>query len=211
MGSLKGSHPRRFTPEDDARVREWFAAYVPVPEIAQQLGHSVGTIRQRIHHALKLHRHGYVSACLKWAPDHLRAQMPKMDPQTFRNACFAWRYENGIARSAAKVSRRAAKHAQVCADIDQNPDLDRDAKIRAKRIAGVTLQAIADQHDLTREQVRQLTTTGWECPAPPERGKLRKSASVPTRHRAIAALKAAIRKAERALRLLEDSTSEAGE
>jgi hypothetical protein len=206
---------RRLTPEENVRIREWYAAYMPAPEIADRLGRSVGVIRQKIF-ALRLHRDGGVFACLKWAPEHLKSRVLEMDPKAFRDACHAWRNENKIAVSAARVSRRAAKLTRVCADIDQNPELDRDAKLRAKRIAGVTLQAIGDQHGLTRERVRQLTTPGWKTAGRREkkfrrghraktRGEeMKNPISLPARRRAITMLQTAIRKVQRALQLLEE-------
>jgi hypothetical protein len=149
---------RRFTPEENARIREWYAAYMPVSEMADRLGRSIGVVNQKIF-GLRLHRKGGVLACLKWAPEHLKSRVLEMDAKAFRAACHAWRDEYKI----AVISRRAAELARVCADIDRNPDLDRDAKIRAKRMAGVTLQVIGDQYGLTHERVRQLTTPGWKA------------------------------------------------
>lgn len=146
-----------FTPEDDARIREWYAAYVPVPDIARQLGRSVGVIRQRIL-TLELRRDRSVYMCLKWAPDHLKSRVTDFDPLVFRDTCFAWRRE----QQAAAIAGRRKQVAKACSAIDRDRTLDRDAKIRAKRKAGATLQVIADQHGLTRERVRQLTTSGWE-------------------------------------------------
>jgi hypothetical protein len=143
-----------FTPEDDARIREWYAAYVPVPDIARQLGRSVGVIRQRIL-TLELRRDRSVYMCLKWAPDHLKSRVTDFDPLVFRDACFAWRRE----QQAAAIAGRRKQVAKACSAIDRDRTLDRDAKIRAKRKAGATLQVIADQHGLTRERVRRSPAT----------------------------------------------------
>ncbi len=152
------SRGRRFTPRDNVRISEWYAAYMPVPKIADRLGRSVGAIRQRVL-ALKLYRDHGVSSCLKWAPDHLRARVLEMDPKAFRDMCFAWRREQWDMQRADRAAEKERRVAQACAAIDRS--LDRDAKICAMRQAGMTLEAIGQRCGLTRERVRQLTTPGW--------------------------------------------------
>jgi DNA-directed RNA polymerase sigma subunit (sigma70/sigma32) len=139
------------------QVEEWYRTYVPVREIARRLYRSVGVIRQ-LTLQLNLHRSTQVSMCLKWAPRHLAVQATELDPQAFCDACFAWRAEHRAAKAARKLKQRALKALQlklVCADIDQTP-LSRNAKIYAKRQAGMTLEAVSKQHGITRERVRQI-------------------------------------------------------
>lgn len=61
-------------------------------------------------------------------------------------------------RLALRRPELAAKWAAKCAEIDQRHDLSRNDKIVAKRAAGMTLEAIGRQHDLTRQRVWQLVS-----------------------------------------------------
>jgi hypothetical protein len=71
----------------------------------------------------------------------------------------------GVTNKPLKTSRRVMPSvlpsrkpwAATCIEIDQRHDLSRNGKMMARRMAGMTLEAITRQHCLTRERVRQLT------------------------------------------------------
>jgi hypothetical protein len=130
MGTL-----RRFSPRDNARLKRWYAAYMPVSEIARRLQRSEGVIRATVFYR-RLRRSSSVSWCLKWAPAHLKLQLRELGPVAFCNACHVWRERQRLEGRAAE----AARLAEACDLIDKDPSLGRDDKMRAKRRAGMTLQ-----------------------------------------------------------------------
>jgi hypothetical protein len=143
----------RFTRDELDVIRADFAAYVPVPEIARKLNHTVGTIRQKIFR-MGLRRSVRVSRALAWAPPHLADRVTSMSPADFVDTCLKWRDEQRQQKLAAETAHRA----QVYAEIDQRHDLSRNDKLIAQRNAGMTLRAIGRQYGLSRERVRQLTS-----------------------------------------------------
>ena len=153
----KGRNPRelglrRFTPEECALIKKDFAAYVPVSETANKLGRSEGTVNRK---ALQLGlRRPRLSTRL--APAHLKALAGKIPADEWRAKYSSWQRERLLQAQAAQ-EQAAQETAAKCAEIDAREHLTRDEKIAAKRAAGVTLQAIGDQHGITRERVRQIT------------------------------------------------------
>jgi hypothetical protein len=141
----------RYSAADDRILRRDWAAYVPAPEIACKLDRSVSSIRVRVKR-LKLRRSGPTTRVVAWAPDHLKAQLPKLGPKAFRAACYAWREQQRDAEKAEKAAALAA----AAAKIDRQRGLTRDEKIKAMRDLGMTLQSIGDLLGLTRERVRQI-------------------------------------------------------
>ena len=157
----KGRNPRelglrRFTPKECALIKRDFAAYVPVSETANKLGRSEGTVQQK---ALQLGlRRPRLSTRL--APAHLKALAGKIPADEWRAKYSSWRRKQLLraqAQGAQAQEQAAQETAAKCAEIDAREHLTRDEKIAAKRAAGVTLQAIGDQHGITRERARQIT------------------------------------------------------
>jgi len=153
----KGRNPRelglrRFTPKECALIKKDFAAYLPVSETANKLGRSEGTVKQK---ALQLGlRRPRLSTRL--VPAHLKALAGKIPADEWRAKYSSWQRERLLQAQAAQ-EQAAQETAAKCAEIDAREHLTRDEKIAAKRAAGVTLQAIGDQHGITRERARQIT------------------------------------------------------
>ena len=151
---------RRFTIEERLAIRDDYLRYVPIRETAVRLGRSEGVVGQEIHRQ-KLRRSGLVSHAMRWAPGHLLADVGKVSDNVFIQRCYDWREDMlaGVqAQSDADKARAAEEMAVAAAAIDQRADLDRVEKMIAKRMLGMTLESIGDQHGLTRERVRQLTS-----------------------------------------------------
>src|SRR5215471_15148402 len=81
---------RKFTPDEVNTIRQEYAAYVPVAEIASHVGHSVGTVRQKII-ALGLIRDQRVTWAMLYAPPELVARRAEMTNDEFVAAAKAWR------------------------------------------------------------------------------------------------------------------------
>jgi hypothetical protein len=157
---------RWFTPAEDQIIRKDYAAYVPTIEIARKLKRDEGTVRGHIY-TLGLSRSGLVSKALAWAPPHLRAQLGQIPDQAFLTECHRWRdQQRELKRAAlnAAYDTRSRIVQEKCAEIDAGPDVGQREKMIAKRLAGATLQEVANQHGVTRERVRQVTTQPamWE-------------------------------------------------
>jgi len=151
---------RRFTPDEDAVLTADYLGYVPTHDIAVKLNRSNGVIRQRVL-ALGLRRNSLVTRCLAWAPDHLKARVTEMSTDEFITACYEWRDNlEATAKREVETDRNAQRiHlAHIVTEIDKTRDMTRNEKMIAKRVAGLTLEQIAQQHGLTRERVRQLTS-----------------------------------------------------
>lgn len=150
---------RIFTAEEDTIIKADYRAYISTIEIARKLGRDEGTLRQHIYR-LKLKRSNSVSVVMAWAPEHIRARLTELSAEQFLTECYAWRDEQN-ALSTKSVSDEKEKNrehlAALCAEIDQRADISRNAKMVAKRMAGMSLEDIGRQHSLTRERVRQLT------------------------------------------------------
>lgn len=149
----------RFTPEEVEILKKDYLSYVPLLEIARKLGRSEGVIRQKALH-LKLRRSPTLMRVLGWAPGHLKAQVHTMLPASFIKECFEWR---AVEESKIKADANAEAEAHYLTiiaqskDIDLNLQLSRNQKMVAKRMIGMTLEAIGQQYGVTRERVRQLT------------------------------------------------------
>jgi len=150
---------RRFTAEEDQVLREDWYAYVPVVEIASKLNRDVGTLRQRIL-ALGLRRDIAVAKIFKWAPDHLKKQLPQLGTPDFIKVCHDWRAEQRAQNKEARSETEKARGVELAAsaaEIDQRADLTRPEKIKAKRSLGLTLRSIGRDFGISGERVRQLT------------------------------------------------------
>jgi len=146
---------RRFTPDEIDIIRWDFAAYVPVTEIAKRIGHSVGTVRQKIL-SLGLTRDSRVTCALRYAPPELVARRAEMTNDEFVAEAKKWRA--GINRR-----HRAARDIRVRAALDAIAagDGSRPKKMRAMRDAGATLEEIGARFGITRERVRQVTSDAY--------------------------------------------------
>jgi hypothetical protein len=146
----------RWQPEDVNTLKEDFFKYVPAEEIAIKLKRSYGVVRNKIFQ-LKLRRSATITRVLKWAPDDLKKAVTTMAPDAWLEACYKWRdaqpKDSGIDEDA-----ELEKLNELCIDIDKDVELTRNDRLIAKRMAGASLEAIARQHGLTRERVRQLTS-----------------------------------------------------
>jgi hypothetical protein len=141
----------RISAEQDLILRRDWAAYVPVQEIARKLNRSVGVVRGFVRER-KLRRSGPATRAFAWAPDHLKAELPKLGPKAFCAACYAWRKQQCDSAKAEKIAALAAAVAKIV----RRRGLSRNEKIKAMRESGLTLQAIGDRYGLTRERVRQI-------------------------------------------------------
>lgn len=89
---------------------------------------------------------------------------------------FAIREYGRLCRDCARVQQwgpREGEDARIAAQaagIDARHDLTRNEKMIAKRVAGMTLEAIGQQHGITRERVRQLTDPEWATAAQRQKG-----------------------------------------
>ncbi len=150
---------RRFTPEEDEIITQAYLEYLPTLAIAGKVQRTHQSIRQRVQQ-LGLHRSKYATMLLAWAPEHLRPVLKEQGEAEFIKQCYAWR--NGEEAKAAASGEDYTAQADTrmraqCALIDADPGMPRNAKVVAKRLIGMTLAAIGQQHSITRERVRQLT------------------------------------------------------
>jgi hypothetical protein len=157
---------RRFTEDEDRIIRTDYPAHVPTIEIARKLQRDEGTVRQRILY-LGLRRSAVATKMLGWAPDHLKGRLEELGAEQFIKACYEWRDEQkAMAAHAGADAEKAACDAieKAAAEIDARHDISRDQKMIAKRLAGMTLEEIAQQHGVTRERVRQIVSPDFKRP-----------------------------------------------
>lgn len=155
---------RRFSPEEDQQIAEQYLAYVPIATIARDLDRLEGVVRQRIHR-LGLQRSPAIVLLMRWAPEHLKSQQPDVPEREWIAAVYAWRAQQRKDEADAKaedVERAHAERIARSAEIDADDDLDRNQKMKAKRLAGLTLEEIGEQYHLSRERVRQITDRVYE-------------------------------------------------
>lgn len=151
---------QRFTLEELETIRKMYLAYAPTLEIANVLGCSEGTVRQKIKW-LGLRRSSRVLKLLAWAPEHLKKKLGELGAGEFIERCYHWREDQRGIQHHEQTAGREQFNLEVqaqCAAIDAQHNLPRDAKMAAKRLIGMTLEAIGQQHGITRERVRQLTS-----------------------------------------------------
>lgn len=142
----------KFTPEDDATITADFNASVPIEEIAAKLNRTSGSIRQRIFHALKLHRDSrktklvkkFGVECLTISDDPNVIRQIFINEATKKLAADRLEYETKILAVLDAMDGALASGA------------DRKTEFQAALAAGATLQGIGDRNGITRERVRQI-------------------------------------------------------
>jgi len=154
-----GRPMRRFTPEEDAILKDLWRQYVPHAEIAAAIDRSVGTLRQRAL-KLKLRRNQNLSYALnQYAPEHLKDKIGTIPDHQLLYECRAWKKEKER-REREEAERLASDgKARVLAAINQtiaDHGLSRREKILRLRSLGLTLRAIGDLFDITHERTRQI-------------------------------------------------------
>jgi Bacterial RNA polymerase, alpha chain C terminal domain len=153
----------RWSDEEVALLRADYAAFVPVHEIAAKLGRGVAATGLRVH-LYGLRRTRGVAQALKWVPEHLKVQVGHVPDDQWLRMCHEWRKTlPQVARDERQAAwdERQARLAASCQEIDGS-DVSRNEKVVAKRALGMTLKAIALQHGITTERVRQI------CNPPPK-------------------------------------------
>jgi hypothetical protein len=144
-------HHSPWSSEDRALLTADYAAYVSVPEIAAKLGRGVHAVRRQIS-IYGLRRSRYAMRVLRRAPEHLRALLGRVPDDQWLREYRAWRKAQTEAAREERRARLAASRREI-----DGSDTSRNEKVAAKRALGMTLEAIAQQHGITRERVRQIT------------------------------------------------------
>jgi len=154
-----GRPMRRFTPQEDAILRDLWRQYVPHAEIAVAIDRSVGTLRQRAL-KLKLRRNGNLSYALnQYAPEHLKEKLGTIPDAQLLRECRAWKKEKEQHEREEKECFASAHNAQVLAATKQiiaDHGLSRREKIGQLRALGLTLREIGDLFNITHERTRQI-------------------------------------------------------
>jgi len=91
---------KRYSPEDDRKIREMWNAYEPIEQIAAAVKRTPGTVRQRVHQ-LGLKRLNSVARALTWAPKHLAAKRKELGNTRFLERAYKWREEQRRGQAAA--------------------------------------------------------------------------------------------------------------
>lgn len=160
LGLCMSRKNRRFTPEDDAIIREDYKSHADLKETAKKIGCSYAVLRQRIYHnhknLLNTGRTAYGTKALKRYGLQLleHGSTPAAAAINIKSKIVA-------AKAAARVAALNAKDrhnnqiietmvAQIAAGKDRN------AAIFEARSLGATLERIAGCFDITRERVRQI-------------------------------------------------------
>ena len=181
MNHKSGYKLNRFTPEEDATIREMLEGYHTTNEIAIALGRTHGVTSQRILHYHKASdlrdpkltaKIAYIRRMDETAGEAIRMISEYRGKEQGWAAVKLWEKDRDEqrAREAQREkdeaeARRQAKRAlnkktqAMVRDAEQTlfPSLDRDQEMAWLRLkAGLTLQSIGDRYHLTRERVRQI-------------------------------------------------------
>ncbi len=158
---LRKAKLRRFTPEDDAIIREDYLNHVDTIETARKLNRSNGVIRQRIF-ALRLSRDGRkTKLAQKWGHDVLGLSDDPSEIQRIMAERTAAEKAQRDAEHKAKVERALDAMDKALAD-----GVDRKLAYQAAMMGGATLQAIGTREGITRERVRQVVSDVKAKPSP---------------------------------------------
>lgn len=151
---------KRFTQEDVQYIIEAWTNYTPVEDMADKLGRSFGTVRQKImqlqHNGtlggrnprgtMILKRYGREALALGEDPDEVFNKLKEAN----RKAFAAGLEQARLAKNKRTELAIAQMHKAIAAGIDRN------IAIFNCRSEGVHLERIAQEFDITRERVRQI-------------------------------------------------------
>lgn len=157
---VKGTRSDTWTAEDDATLTKMWGEYHAVEAIATVLGRTIGSTRLHVFH-LGLHRDASYTKLSKKHAD-LAPILQQRGPEAFLTALK----EKIAGQNAEKARKKRAKEAsrsEVVNRIMAGQD-DRNAKMRALRLAGCDLSAIGRLFGITRERVRQIQLTDFRAP-----------------------------------------------
>lgn len=189
MNHKSGYKLNRFTPEEDATIKEMLEGYHTTNEIAIALGRTHGVTSQRILHYHKASdlrdakltsKIAYIRHMDDTAGEAIRMISEYRGKEQGWAAVKLWEEDRDEqrAREAQREkdeaeARRQAKRAlnkktqAMVRDAERTlfPSLERDQEIAWLRLkAGLTLQSIGDRYHITRERVRQIVK---KTPLPP--------------------------------------------
>lgn len=159
LGLLLATKYVRYSAEDDAYIAEEWRRGMPVEVIAENLGRSCGSIRQRMfsnHKDLRGIRTTQGTIIVKkYGIDVLRlGKTPDEAAKFAREAVLSSKAKARVAAIEAKEARRRSiidkMNEQIAAGIPRN-----DAIFEA-RASGLELERIATVVGITRERVRQI-------------------------------------------------------
>lgn len=148
----KSGHYGLWSEEELATLRHMYASHHHVREIAAALGRSVPTVRLRAH-TLGLKRDSRFTILCRKHP-HLAPVLRASGPDAFLRALDRAEQEKRAEEAAEKRAKDVKKSA-VISDV-LGRQIDRNAKMRALRLAGLSLEEIGQLFGITRERVRQL-------------------------------------------------------
>lgn len=149
---LKKWELKRFTSEQVEWLKQAYLSHMQLDEMANHLGHSIGTIRQKIL-SLGLKR----DMRKTWLAKRYGADVLSIneDPAVIRHVMQdISRKEQDAIKSERQNKIDTALDAMLT---DLSEGGDRKAALRAARLSGATLDQIGKQLGLTRERVRQIT------------------------------------------------------
>lgn len=159
LGAHVGKTIKRFTPEEDAYIRQEWAKNTPVEQIAQALSRSEGVVRQRILHKLRdlvgtrsalgtrlVNRYGHEVLGAGGTPEEIHARLKEIQEQATAKA-RASAHAKWLAKQRMAIN---AMHEAIAAGTPRN------MAIAECRSAGVTLERLGEEFGITRERVRQI-------------------------------------------------------
>lgn len=151
-GPKPGAPMRRFTPQEDQIIRDDYASYVPVEEIAAKLDRSWGVIRQRIL-KLRLTRDSRRTVLVKnFGPDVLNLALDvdgikAIIAQNMLEEQKALMAENQLQLKGILDATEAAVW---------NKTMTRAEAFAKAQEAGCSMESIGRRFGITRERVRQI-------------------------------------------------------
>lgn len=151
---------RRFTPEDDAKLRAAYVGQRDLKEVAADIGCSYGVLRQRIFHRHKDLVNGVRTPHGTKYLKRYGAQLMEHGA-TPSEAAAALAKKITVAKAAARVHAIAAKEKRANDLIDTMQEAiaagkPRNAAIFEARALGLSLERIGLAFDVTRERIRQV-------------------------------------------------------
>lgn len=141
---------KRFTTEEDEKIRAMFIADKPVEEIADETGRTISSVRKRVFD-MRLRRDGRRVKLQK----RYGIEIP---PGQDAIAAIRQMREQTEQESARRDREHKERVARVLDEVETGvrAGLSRTFLFRAAMADGATLQAIGDRFGISRERVRQL-------------------------------------------------------